>query len=140
VFLTNSSTESCREHYLCSTTSLEGRINRERWQLTGGKEYLDKAFDSYFRAYEADKMQYYPGINAGSLALARGDVATAEKIFADVLRTCETLQRRPVVSYWTDFTAGNALLGMGQTEEAGRHYRTAFTREPPRHRSPRNLP
>ena len=110
--------------------SLEGRINRDRWEIDKEEKYLNQAFDAYLRAYRADQTQYYPGINAGSLALAKKDVDMANTIFADVLKTCDALRQRQDVSYWVDFTAGDALLGMGRVQEAMDSYRKGLDRKP----------
>ena len=110
--------------------SLEGRIHRERWQVSGEREELDRAFEAYLRAYRADRTQYYPGINAGGLALAKGDAAQAADIFRDVLDTCRDLREHLVVSYWVDFSAGEAHLGLGDVEEALFDYRQGLSRTP----------
>ncbi len=110
--------------------SLEGRINRERWTLTRERTYLDAAFNAYHRAYEADRNQYFPGINAGELALVRGDILKAEEIFREVLETCSMLQQRSIVSYWVDFSAGQAYIGLGDTEAAVGEYTRALSRIP----------
>lgn len=110
--------------------SLEGRIHRERWQLTDERSHLDKAFAAYMRAYEADQTQYYPGVNAGSLALAGGDEEKSEELFRDVLARCHDLQERSPVSYWVDFSAGEAHLGLGDTEEATEDYLHGLKRVP----------
>jgi len=110
--------------------SLEGRIQRERWQSDGEKVHLDRAFDAYYRAYAADRTQYYPGINTGSLALIRGDISKAEEIFGEILKTCTLLQQDQVVSYWVDFSTGEACLGLGNVQDALLNYRLAFSRMP----------
>jgi tetratricopeptide (TPR) repeat protein len=110
--------------------SLEGRIHRERWLATGEQSHLDKAYSAYLRAYEADRTQYYPGINAGSLALTKGYEEKAKEIFGEVLSRCDDLQRRVPVSYWVDFSAGEAHLGLGETEEAIADYRRGVARTP----------
>jgi tetratricopeptide (TPR) repeat protein len=112
-------------------SSLLGRIFRERWEVTKEPGDLRQAFDAYHRAYEADRTQYYPGINAGSLALALGETVQAERIFHDVLETCAKLQRHPVVSFWVDFTAGEATLGLGNIASATVQYRQGLHRNPP---------
>ena len=123
-----------REHpdlrHNAELASLEGRINRDRWEIDKEEKYLNQAFAAYLRAYRADQTQYYPGINAGSLALAKKDVDTANKIFADVLKTCDDLRQRQDVSYWVDFTAGDTLLGMGRVQEAMDNYRKGLDRNP----------
>jgi tetratricopeptide (TPR) repeat protein len=110
--------------------SLEGRIHRERWQVTSDRGELDRAFEAYLRAYRADRTQYYPGINAGSLALARGEAAQAGEIFREVLDTCRDLREHTVVSYWVDFSAGEAHLGLGDVEEAMSDYQRGLARTP----------
>lgn len=110
--------------------SLEGRIHRERWQTTGDRRQLDRAFEAYHRAYDADRTQYFPGINAGSLALAKGDTATATTVFLEVLATCGVLQQRSRVSFWVDFTAGEAQLGLDRSVDALASYERALSRMP----------
>lgn len=110
--------------------SLEGRIFREQWEATRESTDLERAFNAYNRAYDADRLQYYPGINAGSLALAKGDWAAANNIFANVLKTCRELQLRRNISYWADFSAGEALLGSGLIAEAMKEYQRGWERHP----------
>lgn len=109
---------------------MEGRIHRERWQLTGDSEHLNRAFEAYLRAYHSDRTQYFPGINAGSLALAKGEVGEADEVFSEVLETCHNLQSRLVVSYWVDFSAGEAHLGRGDVDEAKSNYLRGIARAP----------
>jgi tetratricopeptide (TPR) repeat protein len=111
--------------------SLEGRIARERWQLTSDASNLDDAYYAYFRAYQADPTQYFPGINAGSLALSRKDEQKAEEILADVLDRCHILQKHTPISYWVDFSAAEAHIGLGEVDEAMADYRRGLTRIPP---------
>jgi tetratricopeptide (TPR) repeat protein len=111
--------------------SLEGRIHRERWRATNDRAHLESAFASYLRAYRSDPAQYYPGVNAASLALAKGDEQTAREIYAEVAETCRLLQQRRDVSFWVDFTAGEARLGSGDIPAALANYRQALTRTPP---------
>lgn len=110
--------------------SLEGRIHREHWQTSSDPQHLDLAFAAYLRAYRADQTQYYPGINAASLALAKGDKQVAHDLYDEVVQTCRKLQQRPDVSYWVDFTAGEASLGKGDVQGAIANYREALTRTP----------
>lgn len=110
--------------------SLEGRIYRDSWLLSTESSDLEKAFKAYLRAYEADWTQYFPGINAGSLALAKEDESRANDIFQDVLSTCQELRKRTPISYWVDFSAGEAHLGLGQAEEAILEYQLGLSRNP----------
>jgi len=110
--------------------SLQGRIHRSRWALTHEIPALDAAIDAYRRAYEADRTQYYPGINAAELALTKGDAKLAEQILQEVLTTCKQLQARPVVSYWVDFTLGAVYLGLGNVDGAIAEYTKGLNRVP----------
>lgn len=117
--------------------SLEGRIYRERWQLNHETEDLDRAVQAYRRACEADPTQYYPCINAASLALTKKDTGTAAGLFGAVLERCQILQERPVISYWVDFSAGEARLGLGDIAGAKDDYQRGLARVPPP--PPRNI-
>ncbi|NJM68850.1 MAG: DUF4071 domain-containing protein [Scytonema sp. RU_4_4] len=110
--------------------SLQGRLYREQWKLTDNPQNLDAAIEAYYRAYKADKTQYYPGINAASLSLTKGDTELATQIFQEILILCQQFQQQPVVSYWVDFTAGEAYLGLGNVEAAIVEYKKGITRIP----------
>ena len=109
---------------------LEGRIYRSLWKSNATQDDLDRAIEAYRRAYDQDRMQYYPGINAAELLLFRKKVEDANSILQNVLQTCVELQKRPIVSFWTDFTAGQAYLGMGDIAAAIVAYRAGLSREP----------
>ncbi len=111
--------------------SLAGRIYRERWLLSDDPAYLEAAFEAYYQAYLADKRLYFPGINAAELALAKGDTSLAEQIFHEVLDSCRRLQAVRVVSYWVDFTAGQAHLGLGEIDQALTEYQRGLSRNSP---------
>lgn len=110
--------------------SLEGRIRRTLWELDKRPEDLAAAFDAYSRAYDADRTQYYPGVNAAELALLKGDVATADALFGEVIATCCELQKSPSASFWIDFTVGQAHLGRGDVAAAKRAYERGLERNP----------
>ena len=110
--------------------SLQGRIHRSRWELDHEPQELDNAITAYYRAYEADKTQYYPGINAAELILAKGDTELAEQILQNVLTICNRLQARPEVSYWVDFTLCAVYLGLGNVEAAITEYTKGLSRIP----------
>ncbi len=110
--------------------SLEGRIMRERWALTQNSAQLDASIAAYYRAYEADPAQYFPGINAAELLLAKGESARAEQIFRQLLLTCQKDLAEPVVSYWVDFTLGAIHLGLGDVPAAIAAYQRGTQRSP----------
>jgi tetratricopeptide (TPR) repeat protein len=110
---------------------LEGRIYRTLWKSNGVENDLDRAIEAYRRAYDLDRTQYYPGINAAELLLFKKRVEEADIIFKAVLETCRELQKRAAVSFWTDFTAGQAELGIGDLNEAAIAYSAGLNRNPP---------
>jgi tetratricopeptide (TPR) repeat protein len=110
--------------------SLEGRIHRENWLTTKESVQLDKAFAAYYRAYEANSSQYYPGINAAELAFYRKDTELANEILSNILDYCLKIQQEPIVSYWVDFTIGQVYLGLGNYEEASKNYQIGLKRNP----------
>lgn len=109
--------------------SLEGRIYREQWMLNKDPGDLDRAYDAYQRAYSADRTQYYPGINAASLALARNDLDTAETMFTELLEHCRR-QPSSQMSFWTHFSIGEALLGLGDVTGALEAYQAGMNHKP----------
>lgn len=110
--------------------SLAGRILRERWILTQDSAKLDGAITAYLRAYEANPTQYYPGINAAELLLAKGDVGQADRIFHELLSTCQQHLGEQVVSYWVDFTLGATYLGLEEVTSAKAAYQKGLQRSP----------
>jgi tetratricopeptide (TPR) repeat protein len=110
---------------------LQGRLYREQWKLTDNPQDLDAAIEAYYRAYQADKTQYYPGVNAATLSLTKGDTELATQIFQDVLKVCQQLQQQQIVSYWVDFTVGELYLGLGDVEAAIAEYKKGLSRTPP---------
>ncbi len=111
--------------------ALQGRIYREQWRLTQNPADLDTAIDAYYRAYQADQTSYYTGINAAELAFTKGDMALGKQIAEEVLAICQEFQSQPVVSYWVDFSAGAAYLGLDKMDEAITAYKLGLTRNPP---------
>ncbi|HEU5378926.1 MAG TPA: tetratricopeptide repeat-containing protein [Ktedonobacteraceae bacterium] len=111
--------------------SLAGRIYRERWLLTEDQTYLEAAFQVYYEAYQANKRLYFPGINAAELALTKGDLLLAGQILREVLETCKRFQAVQVVSFWADFTAGQAYLGLGEVKLALVEYQRGLGRNSP---------
>lgn len=71
---------------------LEGRIYRQKWESSRDEADLDAAIEAYRRAYDADPRQFYPGINAASLSLARGDEAGAKEVYETILSQCRERQ------------------------------------------------
>lgn len=109
---------------------LEGRYYRQLHKMTGDVNDLARAGRAYKAAYDADQTQYYPGVNAASLYLELGQKDEARELFSNVIQTCEELRKRPEVSFWVDFTLGEAHLGIGNQEAAISAYRDGLRRYP----------
>jgi tetratricopeptide (TPR) repeat protein len=111
--------------------ALQGRIYRELWrETTNDPADLEKAFQAYYKAYQANKMSYYAGINTAELAFIKGDEAFAAKTFREVLEICQQFQSQKAVSYWVDFSSGEAYLGLGEIDTALADYKQGLKRNP----------
>ncbi|GAC1407290.1 MAG: hypothetical protein NVS4B11_08190 [Ktedonobacteraceae bacterium] len=110
--------------------ALQGRINREQWERDHNPTDLDIAINAYYRAYQADQTSYYAGINAAELAFTKGDTALGKQIAEEVLATCRQFQDQPRVSYWVDFSAGAAYLGLDEVDKAITEYEKGVKRLP----------
>lgn len=110
--------------------SLNGRLQRQLWILTKDPARLDAAIQAYLDIYEANKVQYFPGINAAELLLSKGETLRAETILQELLTVCQRLQGQSEVSYWVDFTLGEIYLGMGNADLAATMYRVGLSRDP----------
>jgi len=69
-------------------------------------------------------------INAAALAFIKGDETFAINIVEDVLEICQQLQNQTPVSYWVDFTTGEAYLGLGEIDKALAEYAKGLHRNP----------
>lgn len=110
--------------------SLHGRLQRQIWQMNAEPARLDAAIQAYLDVYDADPLQYFPGINAAELLLARGDVQRAEEVLQELLTTCQQLQGQRETSYWLDFTLGEIYLGLGNSDLAPAMYQSGLMRTP----------
>jgi tetratricopeptide (TPR) repeat protein len=110
--------------------SLNGRLCRQLWESSGTPAHLDEAIRAYFDLYEADRGQYFPGINAAELLLVKGETQQAEAILQELQRTCQRLHAQMETSYWLDFTLGEVYLGLRDYDQAVSMYRTGLNRKP----------
>lgn len=68
------------------TLGLLGRIHKDRWRAAqkagdlAAEGWLDEAIDAYRRGFEAEPLDYYPGINALTLLLQKDDDAAVAEI------------------------------------------------------------
>lgn len=123
-----------------------GRVYKDRGDAEyraelGGKftylEILDKnlpayqhytaSFKHYHTAYEVSQ-NYYPGINAATLALLIGDTDRQHKLANAVLNACALIELEGPESIWVLASEGEAALLLGDSESAVRFYRSALSK------------
>jgi tetratricopeptide (TPR) repeat protein len=123
-----------------------GRVYKDRGDAEykadqGGKftyrEMLDKnlpayqhytvSFRHYNTAYEVSG-NYYPAINAATLALLIGDTERQQTLAEAVLRICSHIELEGQESIWVLASEGEASLLLGDTESAVRFYRSALNK------------
>ena len=113
------------------TVGLWGAIHKRLWDQGHDAEDLDDAIRAYARGYYI-KRDYYNGINYAFLldvraSLGSGDDAIADRCFArrvrrDILKLCNARLAAASLNedeqFWVKATQVEALLGLGQTNEA----------------------
>jgi hypothetical protein len=123
-----------------------GRVFKDRGDAEynadhGGKftyrEMLDKnlpayqhytvSFRHYNTAYEVSQ-NYYPAINAATMALLIGDTERQQTLAEAVLRICSHIELEGQESIWVLASEGEASLLLGDTESAVRFYRSALNK------------
>lgn len=67
------------------TYGLLGRIYKDRYKASdegnsAGRGYLDRAIKAYTKGYEAEPMDYYPGVNAITLLVLKNDEESRDEI------------------------------------------------------------
>ena len=97
--------------------------------------HLAAGFALYERAYDrarregADDAAWYTGINAATMAVLRGELATARRIAAEVRDLCAGIEGKdeaPAAGYWREATLGEAALILGDVPGARAHYTRAM--------------
>ena len=108
------------------TLSILGRTHKDQWCLDPDNDSsLRQAFDYYNRAFEVPPPDYYPGINAATIAFLLNDKAKAAQIAKTVLEIC---QSQPD-DYWKHATVAEALVVLGDTDGARKAYGAAVAAE-----------
>ncbi len=95
--------------------------------------HLASAFRTYSLAYAAARLNValgdasYTGINAATIAVLQGDLATARRIAREVRELCFRAKEEPAgaTDYWLDATLGEAALILGDAGESAAHYARA---------------
>jgi class 3 adenylate cyclase/tetratricopeptide (TPR) repeat protein len=109
--------------------SLRGRIAKERWARTSdsaeAQSALEDALAFYRQAFDASR-NFYPGINAASMALLAGRQREAQDLAREVLFVClEARSAEREGDLWYYATMGEAHLLLGERREAAQCYSTA---------------
>jgi hypothetical protein len=108
--------------------SLRGRLLKDDYHRApdrdGAADILARARDHYLAAY-AVASDPYPGINAASLSMLRGDRDAAQRLARAVAQRLAA-QNAPGDGGWASATLGEAQLLLGDVEAAATSYRAAF--------------
>jgi len=104
------------------TLSILGRTYKDQWCSNPSNEQcLRQSFDCYNRAFEIEPPDFYPGINAATVAFLLGETEKAHGLARRVLEIC---QAQPE-DYWRDATIAETLVILGDLDGAKKAYRTA---------------
>jgi class 3 adenylate cyclase/tetratricopeptide (TPR) repeat protein len=111
-----------RGNVTCDILSLVGRTFKETWLRTGSTEALSAAIAAYRKAVELAPADAFPTINAASLSLLAGNVASARELAKHALQLCQKPQKPKDDDRWRDATLGEAYLCLGDFDKAQEHY------------------
>lgn len=104
------------------TLSILGRTYKDQWCANPSNEQcLRQSFDCYNRAFEIEPPDFYPGINAATVAFLLGEKDKAHGLARRVLEIC---QAQPE-DYWRDATIAETLVILGDLDAAKKAYRKA---------------
>ena len=104
------------------TLSILGRTYKDQWNAEPSNEtYLRQAFDYYNQAFQIDPPDFYPGINAATVAFLLNEKEKANGLARRVLEIC---QARPE-DYWRNATIAESLVILGELNRAKQAYREA---------------
>src|SRR5262245_9629124 len=109
------------------TLGILARTYKDLWLESDDRSDLDRANEAYASAYTSHPERYWTGINAATLAFARGDRGTAVQMAADVASVC--IERLGSCTgserYWLISTLAEAALVQGDLDKAVRLYAEA---------------
>ena len=111
-----------RGNVTCDILSLVGRTFKETWLRTRSNEALSAAIAAYQKAVGLAPADPFPAINAASLSLLAGNVASANELAKHTLQLCNKPQKSKDDDHWRDATLGEAYLCLGDFDKAREHY------------------
>ena len=111
-----------RGNVTCDILSLVGRTFKETWLRTKSTDALSAAIAAYQKAVGHAPADPFPAINAASLSLLAGNVASARELANHAVRLCQKSQRAKDDDRWRDATLGEAHLCLGDFDKAREHY------------------
>jgi len=104
------------------TLSILGRTYKDQWCAhPSNEQYLRQSFDCYNRAFEIEPPDFYPGINAATVAFLLKETDKAHALAKKVLKIC---QAQPD-DYWRNATIAETLVILGDLDGARQAYRKA---------------
>ncbi len=110
------------------TLGILGRLYKDLWERDRAdgdpRGYLRRSLDYYRRAYALPERDYWPGINAATMALAAGREPESRCLAGQVGEQCMRALEDAGESerYWLTATLGESLLLRGDLEAAARRY------------------
>ena len=109
------------------TLGLLARIYKDLWIKTGDPKDLEQAYDGYAQAYNRSPDRYWTGINAATLAFAKGDREAASAFASQIRATClEKLESTADAdALWLKATIAEASLVLQDSPGAERWYSEA---------------
>jgi class 3 adenylate cyclase/tetratricopeptide (TPR) repeat protein len=111
-----------RGNVTCDILSLVGRTFKETWLRTGSTDALSAAIAAYQKAVALAPADAFPAINAASLSLLAGNVASARELANHTVRLCQKPQKSKDDDRWRDATLGEAYLCLADFDKAHEHY------------------
>ena len=111
-----------RGNVTCDILSLVGRTFKETWLRTGSTSALSAAIAAYQKAVGLAPADPFPAINAASLSLLAGNVASARELANHTVRLCQKPQKSKDDDRWREATLGEAYLCLADFEKAREHY------------------
>src|SRR5204863_209323 len=95
---------------------------KDQWSANpSNANFLRQSFDCYNRAFEIEPPDFYPGINAATVAFLLKETDKANSLARKVLEIC---QAQPD-DYWKNATIAESLVILGDLDGARQAYRAA---------------